>query len=267
MKRKTKYIQMIALPAIIMLCLNGCNIEVKVTHEGNFTNESVQAVNEDTTYYVTTNSTGKQTTTEKATENNLNKYVPETKEEMIDAYNQALEKSELSCLSSSQKVTQGRAWLGDKSDEYMDLLADDMKDLLAKFQQDNVVNTALTMLSADNVAVASVEENTITFNLNSASINETINQGSNGYIALIDDARVQELVEVVKDAANVSGKVKIISATHNLSDGTFFVTFNSNFTKIESVKYSANQNINAKMKYLVFNINIDIDYQLSAEFE
>ena len=250
MKNTKKIISIIITLAFIILSLCGCSSENKNSNNDN-----------------PADSVSEQTTKRKLTDYIFGKSVPETKEEMIDAYNQALEKSELNSLSSSQTVTKGRAWLGDKSDEYMDLLADDMKELRIKFEQDNVAGTALIMLSADNVADASVEENTITFNLNSASVNDTINQGSNGYIALIDDTRVNELVEVVKEAANVSGNVKINSATHNLSGGTLVVTFNSKFTKIESVKYSANQNIRAEMKYLVFNINIDLDYQLSAEFE
>lgn len=193
--------------------------------------------------------------------------VPQTTADCITAYNQALQKHAPKCTASAQKITKGKLWLGNDTNASIDLLAGDQTELLAKFEQNNVSGTSLTQLSASDVSAAKISGNTVVFTLGSISTSDSISQGKGGYLALIDDARTKELVSGVKEYANVSGDVKITSAAYRLSEGMLTVTFNEDFTEIQSVQYTGKQNVTAKMRYLVMTINADLDYQLSAEFK
>lgn len=195
------------------------------------------------------------------------KTAPQTAAEWVTAFNQAIEKRTPKCTASAQKVEKGKLWIGDDANASLDLLAADQTALLAKFEQNSVSGTALPQLSASDVSGAKANGSTVTFSLNSVNADGSLSQGRGGYIAVVDDARTKELVEGVKSYANVSGNVKITSAAYRLNGGTLTVTFNSDFTEIQSVKYTACQNVTAKMRYLVMTINADVDYLLTAEFK
>ena len=187
--------------------------------------------------------------------------------EPVDAYNTALEKSTVKCTSSSQKVEKGNLWIGDNSDETMDLTAPEQDELLAKFEKNESTGAELTKLNAADVESVSVNENVVTFTLKSANTTGSAAQGQNGYLNIIDTDGTQVLVDGVKSYANVKGNVKINSSKYGFSQGTLTVTFNNKKHKsIESVSFSGKQNVRAEMKYLVININADINYALSSEY-
>ena len=192
---------------------------------------------------------------------------PQSKEELIAAFNNA-GGSRLSCTSSSQKITSGKLWMGDNSDEYIDLLAPDQTTLLAKFEKTASSGVQLPALSAGNVASASVSGTTVTFTFNSTTADhDSVAQGMAGYVNIIDQSRTEELVAGVKEYAGVPGSVKISSVSHSLYDGKLTVEFNSDFTQVTSVKFTARQHVQAQMRYLIMTINADLNYDLTSEYK
>lgn len=188
--------------------------------------------------------------------------------EFVNAYNKALESSNIKCTSSNKKIEMGKLWLGDKSDETMDLLAEEQKELLAKFESSESGGVSLSALKESDVAEVSVNENIVTFTLKSSSAENAVAQGQGGYINIIDTEATQELVEGVKSFANVNGNVKVNSSSYSMSDGTLIVTYNNKkHKKIESVSFSGKQNVKAEMKYFVISINAELDYALSSEYK
>lgn len=187
--------------------------------------------------------------------------------EFVNVYNAALEKSSVKCISSSQKVEKGNLWIGDNSDETMDLTAPEQSELLAKFEKNETFGTELTPLNAADVKSVNVNENVVTFTLKSANTTGSAAQGQNGYLNIIDTDGTQVLVDGVKSYANVKGNVKINSSEYGFSQGSLTVTFNNKKHKnIEAVSFSGRQSVRAEMKYLVITINADINYVLSSEY-
>lgn len=192
---------------------------------------------------------------------------PQTKKEWVNAYNQALSKKTLKCTSSSQKVSRGIFGLADNENASINILDPDQSGLLALFQRENISGVTLPKLTESEVASVKQSGNSVVFTLNTATSENTISQGKGGYVALVDDARINELVANIKDYLNVPGSVKISSVSHKLSGGTLTVTFNADYTAIQSVKYAAEQSIQAKLRYLVFTINGDMAFRLTANFQ
>ena len=192
---------------------------------------------------------------------------PQTKQEWVNAYNQALAKKTLKCTSSSQKVSRGIFGLSDNESASINILDPDQSGLLAQFQRENISGVTLPKLTESEVSSVKQSGNSVVFTLNTATAENTISQGKGGYVALVDDARINELVENIKAYLNVPGSVKISSVSHKLSGGTLTVTFNADYTAIRSVKYAAEQSIQAKLRYLVFTVNGDMAFRLTANFQ
>lgn len=192
---------------------------------------------------------------------------PQTKQEWVNAYNQALAKKTLKCTSSSQKVSRGIFGLADNESASINILDPDQSGLLAQFQRENISGVTLPKLTESEVSSVKQSGNSVVFTLNTATAENTISQGKGGYVALVDDARINELVENIKAYLNVPGSVKISSVSHKLSGGTLTVTFNADYTAVQSVKYSADQSIQAKLRYLVFTVNGDMVFRLTANFQ
>ncbi len=189
-------------------------------------------------------------------------------EDLVADYNSALGSSTLTCSSRSQKIGNGKLWIGDNSDGAINLLAEDQKELLAKFEKSDAAGNKLTALNVADVESVSVKGNTVTYTLKSSATKNTATNGQGGYINIIDTARTEELVESVKSFVNVKGNVKIESSNYAMSAGKLIVTFNNtNHQKIESVSFSGKQNVKARMKYLVVTINADLDYTLASEYK
>lgn len=192
---------------------------------------------------------------------------PQTKQEWVNAYNQALAKKTLKCTSSSQKVSRGIFRLADNENASLNILDPDQSGLLAQFQRENISGVTLPKLTESEVASVKQSGSSVVFTLNTATSENTISQGKGGYVALVDDARINELVENIKAYLNVPGSVKISSVSHKLSGGTLTVVFNADYTAVQSVKYAAEQSIQAKLRYLVFTINGDMAFRLTANFQ
>lgn len=192
---------------------------------------------------------------------------PQTKQEWVNAYNQALAKKTLKCTSSSQKVSRGIFGLSDNESASINILDPDQSGLLAQFQRENISGVTLPKLTESEVSSVKQSGSSVVFTLNTATAENTISQGKGGYFALVDDARINELVENIKAYLNVPGSVKISSVSHKLSGGTLTVTFNADYTAVQSVKYSADQSIQAKLRYLVFTVNGDMAFRLTANFQ
>lgn len=200
---------------------------------------------------------------------NVSQTLPQSKEELINAYNQGGAAS-LGCVSYSQTLTAGKLWMGDKTDEAIDALASDQTALRAKFEKTASDGVSLPALSAGDVASASVSGTTVTFTLNDATeTHDSVAQGAGGYINIIDHDRTLELVQGVKDLVNLSNaNVKVDSASHSFSGGTLTVVFNSDFTQVTSVQFTAKQHVQATMTYLIaIEINADLNYDLTATYQ
>lgn len=195
--------------------------------------------------------------------------LPQNKEELIAAYNQS-GAAGMGCTSYAQTLTAGKLWMGNKSDEFIDPLAVDQTALRAKFEKSSSDGVSLPSLSAGDVASASVSGTTVTFTLNDATAtHDSVAQGAGGYVNIIDHDRTLELVEGVKSYANIpNANVKVDSASHSLSGGTLTVEFNSDFTQVASVRFTAKQRVQATMTYLVaIKINADLNYDLTATYQ
>lgn len=212
--------------------------------------------------------TGTTSTSEAGTQN-VSQPLPQSKEELINAYNQGGAAS-LGCVSYSQTLTAGKLWMGDKTDEAIDALASDQTALRAKFEKSASDGVSLPVLSAGDVESASVSGTTVTFTLNDATAtHDSAAQGVGGYINIIDQNRTLELVQGVKDLVNLSNaNVKVDSASHNFSGGTLTVEFNSDFTQVTAVQFTAKQHVQATMTYLIaIKINADLNYDLTATYQ
>ncbi len=238
-----------------------------------------QTVISDITESVPENSTSSHTSESQKSvlESSTSSYTSETQkteaatpklEDLVADYNSALENNTLTCSSRTQKIGNGKLWIGDNYDGAINLLAEDQKELLARFEKSDAAGNELTALNVADVESVSVKGNTVTYTLKSSATKNTATNGQGGYINIIDTARTEELVEGVKSFANVKGNVKIESSNYAMSAGKLTVTFNNtNHKKIESVSFSGKQNVKARMKYLVVTINADLDYTLASEYK
>ncbi len=189
---------------------------------------------------------------------------PSTSEELIDAYNKALSAKNLTCTSVKQKVTEGT--LGTKDKVVVDLSKDSEAEFRKTFERDDKNGASLPVLSASDVKNATVSGNTVTITLNDHSTNASLSKSVNGYVNIVDDARVKELVAAVAEATNVSG-VKVNSADYNLTDGKIVAVFNDDFTKLVSVSVTYKQAVNAKMSWTLLTILADLKYDVTTEYK
>ena len=72
---------------------------------------------------------------------------PQTKQEWVNAYNQALSKKTLKCTSSSQKVSRGIFGLADNENASLNILDPDQSGLLAQFQRENISGVTMPKLT------------------------------------------------------------------------------------------------------------------------
>ncbi len=189
---------------------------------------------------------------------------PSTSNELIDAYNKALSAKNLTCTSVKQKVTEGT--LGTKDKVVVDLSKDSEAEFRKTFERDDKNGASLPVLSASDVKNATVSGNTVTITLNDHSTNASLSKSVNGYVNIVDDARVKELVAAVAEATNVSG-VKVNSADYNLTDGKIVAVFNDDFTKLVSVSVTYKQAVNAKMSWTLLTILADLKYDVTTEYK
>ncbi len=203
---------------------------------------------------------------QKPTENEQEKPIkkPSTSGELIDAYNKALSAKKLTCTSVKQKVTEGT--LGTKDKVVVDLSKDSEAEFRKTFERDDKNGASLPELSASNVKNATVSGNTVTITLNDHSTSASLSNSINGYVNIVDNARVNDLVAAVAKATNVSG-VKLNSTNYNLTDGKIVAVFNDDFTKLVSVSVTYKQAVNAKMSWTLLTILADLKYNITTEYK
>ncbi len=189
---------------------------------------------------------------------------PSTSEELIDAYNKALSAKKLTCTSVKQKVTEGT--LGTKDKVVVDLSKDSEAEFRKTFERDDKNGAALPELSASDVKNATVSGNKVTITLNDVSTSASLSNSVNGYVNIVDDARVKELVSAVAEATNVSG-VKVKSTDHNFTGGKIVAVFNDDFTELVSVSVTYKQAVNAKMSWTLLTIVADLKYNITTEYK
>lgn len=223
------------------------------------TQSDVESTQEDNDFETTTELTTNDDVTQPVTNDNVK--APQTLEEIVLAYNNALKNSFLSCTSMKQTVTKG--YIGtDKTG--VNLMDEGEEDFRKTFEQNKKDGSKLTPLSKADVATAKLNGNVATIELKDYKA-ASLQVNEKGYLNVVDDKRVEELVEAVKEMVNVKG-VKIKSNDYSLSKGKLIITFNDDFSEILSVDFSGKQTVNTKMSYLIFTIVADLSYDLSSSY-
>lgn len=188
--------------------------------------------------------------------------LPDSKAEIIAAYNNAVTKSGLSRTSMSQKLTKGFI-----SVVNYDIMASENAAVLNKINVNNSSKAAsdLTALSSGDVQSATRSGNTVTIKLNTVSGKASLTNGAGGYVGVIDNSRTNEIIDIVTADIGVSG-VTLASGSYTLSNGVITATFNSDFTKITKVTFTGSESFAGKLKYLVLPINADVAANLSSTY-
>lgn len=189
--------------------------------------------------------------------------VTQSEREWIERYNEA--GSALSCSRSVQTLTSGSVWAG--SAVSVDLLSSSSTELRKKAENDQDSGIPLTELSASDVLSVQEQGCAVTFRLKEITLSmEDIRQGSGGYINLIDGRRTAEVIDAAKEYFHIpKAGVKLNSVTHTLRSGCIQAVFSSDFTRLESVKFTGIQHAEAEISYLL-TVHASLTYQLGSEY-
>lgn len=191
---------------------------------------------------------------------------PDSKADIISAYNKAVGTSSLSRRKMTQTLTKGNISIPGG----YDIMAADKADVRNKINVNSTSKAAsdLKALNSANVAAATRNGNTVTINLNSASagLNDIAN-GKGGYVGVVDKARTDFIVKtIVADIGVNADNVVIESANYTLSNGVIKATFNDDFTKITKVTFTGNESMKGVVKYKFLTINADVACKLTSEY-
>lgn len=191
---------------------------------------------------------------------------PDSKADIISAYNKAIGTSSLSRRKMTQTLTKGNIAIPGG----YDIMAADKAEVRNKINVNDTSKAAsdLKALNSANVASATRSGNTVTINLNSASAGlNDITNGKGGYVGVVDKARTDFIVKtIVADIGVNANNVVIQSANYTLSNGVIKATFNDDFTKITKVTFSGNESMNGVVKYKVLTIKADVACKLTSEY-
>lgn len=187
--------------------------------------------------------------------------MPESKADIIAAYNKAVAKSGLSRTAMSQNVTKGTA-----SVVNYDIMASKNEAVRNKVNVSNTAKTAsdLKALSASNVANAVRNGNTVTISLNSVS-SSSVSNGVGGYVGVVDDTRRNQVIDIITADIGVTG-VELASGTYSIQNGVIKATFNDDFTKITKVTFTATEKYDGKIKYLFMSVDVSFALNLSSTY-
>ncbi|HOO25053.1 MAG TPA: hypothetical protein PKW24_00400 [Clostridiales bacterium] len=224
------------------------------------TQNEVESTQEDNDYETTTELTTTDDVTQPVTKDEVR--APQTLEEIVLAYNNALKNSSVACVLAEQKVVRGFVGIGSKGVNLMD---EGEEDFRKTFEQNNKSGSKLSPLSPTDVASAKLDGKVATINLKSFE-SKSLSDSEKGYLNVVDNQRVIELVEAVENIANVNG-FKVKSNNYKLSSGKLLVTFNDDFTKITAVEFTADQDVLAKISKSVLTITADIGYKLKSSYK
>lgn len=186
---------------------------------------------------------------------------PASPEVWIERYNTAV--GSLHCVYAGQCLTAGKVRAGGAVS--IDLLTDDA--LRAITEREESRGVPLPELSGADVAAVQQEGTTVTFRLRELTLSaQEAGQGRGGYVNIIDQDRATAIIDGAKEHFHISrANVQLTSVTHTLEDGTLTVVFDSEVTRIESVRFAASQTVAAELSYLL-PVQADLTYALRSEY-
>lgn len=186
---------------------------------------------------------------------------PNSQADIIAAYNSAVTKSGLSRTAMTQTVTKGTV-----SVVSYDIMAGEHANVRNQINVNNTSKTAsdLKALSSSNVKTATRSGNTVTITLNNFS-GSSVSNGSGGYVGVVDDARRDQIINIIAGDIGVSG-VKLASGTYNLQNGVIKATFNDDFTKITKVTFTASESYAGKLKVAIVSVDANVAVNLSSTY-
>lgn len=186
---------------------------------------------------------------------------PDSKADIIAAYNSAVAKSGLSRTALSQSITKGTV-----SVVNYDLMASEHANVRNKINVNSTSKAAsdLKSLSSGNVSKATRSGNTVTITLNKFT-GSSVSNGAGGYVGVVDDARRNEIIDIIAGDIGVSG-VKLASGTYTLQNGVIKATFNDDFTKITKVTFTASESYAGKLKVAFVSVDANVALNISATY-
>lgn len=186
---------------------------------------------------------------------------PNSKADIIAAYNSAVSKSGLSRTALSQSITKGTV-----SVVNYDLMASEHANIRNKINVNSTSKAAsdLKSLSSGNVSNATRSGNTVTITLNKFT-GSSVSNGAGGYVGIVDDTRRDEIINIIAGDIGVSG-VKLASGTYTLQNGVIKATFNDDFTKITKVTFTASESYAGKLKVSFVSVDANVALNISATY-
>lgn len=186
---------------------------------------------------------------------------PESKADIVAAYNSAVVKSGLSRTAFSQSLTKGTV-----SVINYDLMSNEHTDIRNKINVNSTSKAAsdLKALNSGNVKTATRNGNTVTITLNNFS-GSSVSNGIGGYVGVVDDARRDAIINIIAANFGVSG-IKIASGTYTLQNGVIKATFNNDFSKITKVTFAASESYAGTLKVAVLPVDANVSLNLSATY-
>ncbi len=186
---------------------------------------------------------------------------PDSKADIIAAYNSAVTKSGLSRTAMTQTVTKGTV-----SVVNYDIMAGEHANVRNQINVNNTSKTSsdLKALSSSNVKTATRSGNTVTITLNNFS-GSSVSNGAGGYVGVVDDARRDQIINIIAGDIGVSG-VKLASGTYTLQNGVIKATFNDDFTKITKVTFTASESYAGKLKVAIVSVDANVAVNLSSTY-
>lgn len=186
-------------------------------------------------------------------------------QELIARYNAA--SGQLKCIRSSQKLTAGEIRLSRDSASGINLLSSGREELRAKAERVANDGSALPRLTASDVADVQTSGTQVTFVLRDITASaDTVRQGMGGYINIIDQPRAVEIIGGVQEYFHIAGAdVQLKAVSYELGQGRITARFSDDFTRLQSVRFTAVQRAQAEMFYAV-NVYADLAYDLTSEY-
>ncbi len=230
--------------------LNGSENDTQTEASDNASESDTQSANSEKTEETKEQSQGSSTASK-----------PDSKADIIAAYNSAVTKSGLSCTAMSQTLTKGNV-----SVVNYDVMASEHASVRNQINVNNTSKAAsdLKTLSSSNVSNATRSGNTVTITLNTFS-GSSVSNGSGGYVGVVDDSRRDQIIDIIAGDIGVSG-VKLASGSYTLQNGVIKATFNDDFTKITKVTFTANESYAGKLKVAIVSVDANVSVSLSSTY-
>ncbi len=185
---------------------------------------------------------------------------PASPEAWVERYNAACR---LQCVYAEQHLTSGVLRAGGAIS--IDLLSKDALRAVAEREEDR--GASLPKLESSDVETVHQEGASVTFRLKEITLSaRDTGQGRGGYVNIIDRDRAAAIIDGAKEYFHLSNaNVQLKSVTYTLTDGEVTAVFDSGLTRLESVRFTANQRALAELFY-VLPVQADLTYALRSEY-